>query len=77
MAKSKTPLPRLSLAEIERQRIEECLADHDGNKTHAANELGVSVRTLRRKLKAWNAATSPRGGLFVRGRILLSALVVR
>jgi DNA-binding NtrC family response regulator len=46
-------LPALTLADLERQRIEECLADHSGNRTYAADELGISARTLQRKLKAW------------------------
>lgn len=42
------------------QRIEECLADHDGNRTHAADELGISLRTLQRKLKDWKAGGRPK-----------------
>lgn len=56
-------LPALTLAALERQRIEECLADHNGNRTHAARELGVAVRTLQRKIKEWetldNSPTNP------------------
>jgi DNA-binding NtrC family response regulator len=48
-------LPALSLADLERRRIEECLADHNGNRTHTALELGITVRTLQRKLKMWAA----------------------
>ena len=51
-------LPALPLAALERQRVEECLSDHDGNRTHAAHELGISVRTLQRKLKAWGIRQS-------------------
>ena len=52
-------LPRLTLAELERQRIEECLSDHRGNKTHAANELAISTRTLQRKLREWEKESGP------------------
>ncbi len=48
-----TKLPALTLAALERQRIEECLTDNEGNRTHAARDLGISVRTLQRKLKSW------------------------
>ncbi len=43
----------MSLEELERGAIQQTLAQHDGNRTHAAAELGISVRTLQRKLKAW------------------------
>jgi DNA-binding NtrC family response regulator len=44
--------PGMSLDDIERKVIEQALAQHDGNRTHAAEALGISVRTLQRKLKA-------------------------
>ncbi len=43
----------MSLDDIEREAIEQALAQHEGNRTHAAADLGISVRTLQRKLKAW------------------------
>ncbi len=43
-------LPAITLAELELQRIKECLEDHNGNRTHAARALGVSIRTLQRRL---------------------------
>jgi DNA-binding NtrC family response regulator len=47
-------IPRgMSLDDMERQAIEKVLARHAGNRTHAAADLGISVRTLQRKLKAW------------------------
>jgi DNA-binding NtrC family response regulator len=55
-------LPRLSLAALERQRIEECLAEHEGNMTRAADELGISTRTLQRRLKEWNFGGRPKPG---------------
>jgi DNA-binding NtrC family response regulator len=33
--------------------VEQALEEHGGNRTHAAQSLGISVRTLQRKLKAW------------------------
>jgi two-component system NtrC family response regulator len=40
----------LSLREIEAQAIQAALDRHSGNKTAAANELGISVKTLYNKL---------------------------
>jgi DNA-binding NtrC family response regulator len=45
--------PGTSLEELERAAVEQALAQHHGNRTHAAKTLGISVRTLQRKLKAW------------------------
>lgn len=45
--------PGMSLAEIERRAVESALEHHQGNRTRAAASLGISVRTLQRKLKAW------------------------
>lgn len=45
-----------SMEEIERAAIERALQKHQGNRTRAAHSLGISVRTLQRKLKAWNMA---------------------
>jgi DNA-binding NtrC family response regulator len=45
--------PGTSLEELERAAVEQALAQHQGNRTHAAKTLGISVRTLQRKLKAW------------------------
>lgn len=42
-----------TLEELERAAVELALAEHDGNRTHAAEALGISVRTLQRKLKSW------------------------
>ena len=35
---------------IERNVILEALKYHDGNRTHTAKALGISIRTLRNKL---------------------------
>ena len=45
--------PGTSLEELERAAVEQALTQHQGNRTHAAKTLGISVRTLQRKLKAW------------------------
>jgi DNA-binding NtrC family response regulator len=42
-----------SLEDLERAAVEKALQQHHGNRTHAAKTLGISVRTLQRKLKAW------------------------
>lgn len=43
-----------TLHELEREAVEQALERFDGNRTHAARSLGISVRTLQRKLKAWH-----------------------
>jgi DNA-binding NtrC family response regulator len=42
----------MTLDDLEMKAIEEALGRCDGNRTHAARSLGISVRTLQRKLKA-------------------------
>jgi two-component system, NtrC family, response regulator HydG len=42
-----------SLVELERVAVEKALAEFNGHRTKAAESLGISVRTLQRKLKAW------------------------
>jgi two-component system NtrC family response regulator len=55
------PMPRLrklgplSLRDIEMQAIHEALERHDGNKPKAAEELGVSLKTLYNKLNQASA----------------------
>jgi two-component system, NtrC family, response regulator AtoC len=39
------------LRDQERELIEKTLAKHGGNRTHAAQELGISRRTLLNKIK--------------------------
>ncbi len=41
------------LREMEKQLIFRALKDHQGNRTHAAEILGISVRTLRNKLNEY------------------------
>lgn len=50
--------PGMTLEQLERVAIEQSLETHHGNRTHAAAALGISVRTLQRKLKAWRLARS-------------------
>ena len=42
-----------TLEALEQTAVEQALEQHGGNRTHAAEALGISVRTLQRKLKAW------------------------
>src|SRR5262245_41484234 len=39
---------------VERQKIDDALTEHDGNKTRAAETLGVSYKTLLTKIKDYN-----------------------
>jgi len=45
---------RRTVADVERDLILETLGHCLGNRTHAANILGISIRTLRNKLKAYS-----------------------
>jgi DNA-binding NtrC family response regulator len=44
----------LSLEEKEKELIKKALGKHNGKRKHAANELGISERTLYRKIKEYN-----------------------
>jgi DNA-binding NtrC family response regulator len=65
--------PGTSLEDLERAAVEQALRQHHGNRTHAAKTLGISVRTLQRKLKAWgmpivsSPGPSPTNGLIFTG----------
>jgi len=48
-----------TVAEVERDLILETLKHCLGNRTHAASVLGISVRTLRNKLKEYAADGTP------------------
>ncbi|MGA7972947.1 MAG: sigma-54 dependent transcriptional regulator [Pseudolabrys sp.] len=48
-----------TVAEVERDLILETLKHCLGNRTHAANILGISIRTLRNKLNEYSADGSP------------------
>ncbi|HEX5106148.1 MAG TPA: sigma-54 dependent transcriptional regulator [Pirellulaceae bacterium] len=47
------PVSTTSLVDLQRAAVEKALADCNGHRTRAAETLGISVRTLQRKLKAW------------------------
>lgn len=49
-------LPDLTIAELERMAIFRALEKCAGNRTHAAVRLGISVRTLQRKMKEYEEA---------------------
>ena len=60
-----------TVAEVERDLILETLKHCLGNRTHAANVLGISIRTLRNKLNEYAAdgvpVPPPGGGAARRG----------
>ena len=60
-----------TVADVERDLILETLKHCLGNRTHAANILGISIRTLRNKLNEYSAdgvpVPPPHGGGEVRG----------
>lgn len=47
----------LSMEELERLAIQKALDQCGGNRTHAAGKLGISVRTLQRKLRQYEQAS--------------------
>jgi two-component system, response regulator FlrC len=59
-----------TVADVERDLILETLKHCLGNRTHAANILGISIRTLRNKLNEYTTdgvTVPPPGGVEVRG----------
>jgi DNA-binding NtrC family response regulator len=59
-----------TVADVERDLILETLRHCLGNRTHAANILGISIRTLRNKLNEYSAEgvpVPPPGGGEIRG----------
>lgn len=56
-----------TVAEVEQQLILDTLSHCLGNRTHAANILGISIRTLRNKLKEYSesgvSVPAPQGGV--------------
>jgi two-component system response regulator FlrC len=48
-----------TVAEVERDLILETLKNCLGHRTHAANILGISIRTLRNKLNEYAADGAP------------------
>ncbi len=60
-----------TVADVERDLILETLKHCLGNRTHAANILGISIRTLRNKLNEYaddGVPIPPPGGGEMRGR---------
>jgi two-component system, NtrC family, response regulator AtoC len=61
VASSELPIPRTGGSRpaawkaIERKAIEEALRAHDGNRTHAARQLGISLRKLQYRLKEYES----------------------
>jgi len=57
-AASKAPVDssNRSIKEMEKEIILKALASHGGNRTHTAKSLGMSLRTLRHKLKSYREA---------------------
>ena len=47
-----------SLVALQRSAVERALVECNGHRTRAAESLGISVRTLQRKLKAWGLDSS-------------------
>jgi two-component system response regulator HydG len=50
---------RMTLADLEREYIERVLDDEGGNKTRAAQRLGLDRKTLYRKLEEYARASAP------------------
>jgi DNA-binding NtrC family response regulator len=44
-----------TVADVERELVLQTLARCNGNRTHAARQLGVSVRTLRNRIRLYTA----------------------
>ena len=53
LAANSTSAPSGTIWEMERELILKTLERHDGNRTHAARTLGISIRTLRNKLREY------------------------
>ena len=53
-------LPTLYLPLLEELAVRRALEETNGNQTHAAKLLGMSVRTLQRKIVSLGLAPSPR-----------------
>ena len=53
LATSPLQAPSGTIWEMERALILRTLEGHNGNRTHAARTLGISIRTLRNKLREY------------------------
>jgi DNA-binding NtrC family response regulator len=60
LATGQANVPSGTIWEMERELILRTLERHDGNRTHAARTLGISIRTLRNKLREYRQLS---GGL--------------
>jgi DNA-binding NtrC family response regulator len=45
----------VKVADVERELVLRTLASCNGNRTHAARALGISVRTLRNRIRLYTA----------------------
>ena len=52
-------IPGVSLKTIEIQAIRECLEYYKGNRTKAAEALGISLRTIRNKITEFGFKDDP------------------
>jgi two-component system nitrogen regulation response regulator GlnG len=55
----------MTLAELERDAIQQCLLDSGGNRQRTAESLGISARTLLRKIRAYGLEDPLRPGPLV------------
>ena len=53
LSSGSTPAPIGTIWEMERDLILRTLEAHNANRTHAARTLGISIRTLRNKLREY------------------------
>jgi len=54
-----TMLQGKSLADLEKIAVHQALGSCGGNRTRAAEALGISVRTLQRRMRKWNFKEFP------------------
>jgi len=59
----------MTVAEVERKLIEKTLEYTNQNRTHAADMLGISIRTLRNKLKEYRTESSKMNSSKVEERV--------
>jgi two-component system response regulator FlrC len=74
-AAAATPLPSVHLPSLERWAVAEALRRVNGNRTHAARLLGISLRTLRNKLRQYRVDAA--AGQELPGTVLPTAAVAR
>ncbi len=55
---SASEMPVTSIEEMEKKLINRALSETNGNRTHAARALGISIRTLRNKLKDYSLSNA-------------------